>query len=469
MNTVRNYIRNILGVVLILGSLALFTPGQATAQLPSAIILTPRFPNLVVDDPNGVTWTQYQGDGDDVIEPGETFNITVRLRNIGSTIATKINTTLSVTGGNAIVQVGASLYPNILVGGTATNITPFRVKVMNTQACSSPLELRFFARYSKGNRTTTQDFTQMIGQGSSECTVYNSAPTAVADGYPTTISTALNVPAPGVLANDTDPERDPLTASLVSSPSQGTLNFNTNGSFTYTPVPGYVGDITFTYRANDGLLNSNIVTVTVTTTGNLPPVLAAIPPQQVDELALLTFTATATDPEAPPEVLTFSLDLSSPSGAAINSSTGEFSWTPGEMQGPGVYTTTVIVTDSGAPNRSDSQAVQIIVDEVNVAPVVDPIPSFVIDEQATLVYTVTVTDSDFPPESFSFALDPGAPEGASIDVDTGVFSWTPTIDQGGSVYSITVRVADDGVPPLEASSTFQVTVGEKLFLPVMLK
>ena len=45
--------------------------------------------------------------------------------------------------------------------------------------------------------------------------------------------------APGVLANDTDPDGDPLTAVLVTGPSHGTLTLNANGSFTYTPAANY--------------------------------------------------------------------------------------------------------------------------------------------------------------------------------------------------------------------------------------
>jgi Bacterial Ig domain/Putative Ig domain len=475
VNILGKFLLNVLGVLLILGSLAVSTPVQATVQTsgmaqPSPRVnLVPRFPNLVVDDPDGVVWTQYQGDGDAVVEPGEIFNITVRLRNVGSTLATKISSTLSLTSGDATILAGSSLYPNIPVGGTAVNITSFRVKVKNSQPCDSFLGLRFVVRYSKGNRSTTYNFSQAVGPASSECTVFNTAPTAADDAYATSISTALSVPAPGVLANDLDPDLDRLTAALVSAPSQGTLALNPDGSFTYTPPVGFSGDVSFTYRASDGLLSSNLATVTITMTGNNPPLLTMIPVQRVNELSLLTFTANATDPEAPPEVLTFTLDSASPAGAAIDPVSGEFTWTPDEIQGPGVYTTTVIVTDSGVPARSDSQAVQITVDEVNAAPVMDQIPSFSIGVQETLIYTVTVTDSDYPPESFTFSLDPGAPVGASIDADTGVFTWTPSPDQGGGVYTITARVVDDGIPPLEASSTFQVTVSQKLFLPVMFR
>ncbi|MEX2186849.1 MAG: Ig-like domain-containing protein [Pirellulales bacterium] len=75
------------------------------------------------------------------------------------------------------------------------------------------------------------------------------APTAVADSYTAIGGATLNVPAAGVLANDSDPEGDLLQASLVSGASNGTLNLSSNGSFSYTPNPGFVGDDTFTYRA----------------------------------------------------------------------------------------------------------------------------------------------------------------------------------------------------------------------------
>ncbi|MCS7217337.1 MAG: Ig-like domain-containing protein, partial [Candidatus Bipolaricaulota bacterium] len=65
----------------------------------------------------------------------------------------------------------------------------------------------------------------------------NRAPTAQNDSYTTYKNTPLSVSAPGVLANDSDPDPSPesLTAELVSGPAQGTLTLNPNGSFTYTP------------------------------------------------------------------------------------------------------------------------------------------------------------------------------------------------------------------------------------------
>jgi VCBS repeat-containing protein len=100
----------------------------------------------------------------------------------------------------------------------------------------------------------------------------NSPPTAQADSYATDEDTQLTVDAPGVLANDSDPNNDPLTAVKVSDPANGTLTLNANGSFAYTPNAGFSGTDTFTYRANDGAADSNTATVTITVNqGNDPP------------------------------------------------------------------------------------------------------------------------------------------------------------------------------------------------------
>ena len=93
----------------------------------------------------------------------------------------------------------------------------------------------------------------------------NTAPLAIVDSYTTTRDIALVVPSlTGVLANDTDAQSDPLTAIINLPPSHGNLIINSNGSFNYTPAIGYLGGDSFTYHANDGNLDSNIVTVTIT-------------------------------------------------------------------------------------------------------------------------------------------------------------------------------------------------------------
>ena len=93
----------------------------------------------------------------------------------------------------------------------------------------------------------------------------NDAPVANNDSYSTDSLTPLSVVAPGVLGNDTDVDGDPLTAALVTNPIQGTVTFNTDGSFDYLPFSGYTGTDSFTYQVSDGEFTST-ATVTITVT-----------------------------------------------------------------------------------------------------------------------------------------------------------------------------------------------------------
>ncbi|MFP6621258.1 MAG: Ig-like domain-containing protein, partial [Pirellulaceae bacterium] len=90
----------------------------------------------------------------------------------------------------------------------------------------------------------------------------NEAPVAVNDSYQ--LDTRNDIAAQKtVLANDTDPDGDALSAVLVSSPEHGALTFNENGTFTYTPKEGYRGNDSFTYTAFDGTDSSNVATVSI--------------------------------------------------------------------------------------------------------------------------------------------------------------------------------------------------------------
>ena len=106
----------------------------------------------------------------------------------------------------------------------------------------------------------------------------NDPPTAANDSYSTAEDTALSVAAPGVLGNDSDPDGNALTASLVSGPSHGTLTLNANGSFSYTPAANYNGPDSFTYRASDGTATSNVATVSITVSSvNDAPIVVVLP------------------------------------------------------------------------------------------------------------------------------------------------------------------------------------------------
>ena len=121
----------------------------------------------------------------------------------------------------------------------------------------------------------TDSFTYTISDGNGgldsatvniTVTNINDTPVANNDNYNMNQDTTLNVPAPGVLGNDTDADSDPLSAVYVggNGPNNGMLTLNPDGSFSYTPNPGFTGMDTFNYISNDGGDDSNVATVTIT-------------------------------------------------------------------------------------------------------------------------------------------------------------------------------------------------------------
>jgi Bacterial Ig domain len=161
-------------------------------------------------------------------------------------------------------------------GGTMT-------ATLNTGPASGTLALNANGSFSytpasgfTGNATFTYRANTAAGGQSAPATVTITvnpppAPTAANDSYNTPFNTALNVAAPGVLANDNANGGGTLTATLNTGPASGTLALNANGSFSYTPANGFTGNATFTYRANTNAGGqSNLATVTVTV-GGPPP------------------------------------------------------------------------------------------------------------------------------------------------------------------------------------------------------
>jgi len=107
--------------------------------------------------------------------------------------------------------------------------------------------------------STSAAITQIVEAG-------NGAPTAVADGYSVDEDGSLAPSAgSGVLANDSDPDNDGLSAVLETVPAHAqSFTLNGDGSFSYVPDPDFNGGDSFTYHASDGTLGSNTVTVTIT-------------------------------------------------------------------------------------------------------------------------------------------------------------------------------------------------------------
>jgi hypothetical protein len=169
-------------------------------------------------------------------------------------------------------------------------------------------------------------------------------------------------------ATDPDPDQTLLYSLDPGAPSGSAINAG-SGVFTWTPTEAQgPGTYNITVRVTDNgspaLSDSETVAVTVNEL-NSAPILAFIPDQAVNTGALLTFTATATDPDIPANALTFSLDPGAPAGAGITPGTGVFTWTPTAAQGPATYSLTVRVTDNGSPSRSTAESFNVTVNAVS--------------------------------------------------------------------------------------------------------
>lgn len=195
-------------------------------------------------------------------------------------------------------------------------------------------------------------------------------PTANPDVFNVVEDNVLAVDAPGVLANDVDPNMgDRLRMEIVSMPSHAaSFTFDPIGVFSYTPQPNYSGTDTFTYRAvNRQKFSSGVTTATINVAPvNDAPTLKAIPDIYTVEQQIVKFSAKASDPDLPNDTLTFSLENAS-SGATIGALDGKFSWTPSHEQAPGDYTFKVKVADSGTPSLSAERSVRVVVLPIGTA------------------------------------------------------------------------------------------------------
>ncbi|MGF1583156.1 MAG: Ig-like domain-containing protein, partial [Gemmataceae bacterium] len=91
----------------------------------------------------------------------------------------------------------------------------------------------------------------------------NDPPVGMDDEYTVEEDETLSIAAEGVLSNDEDIDGDDLTAALDGEVSNGILKLNPDGSFDYIPDANFNGTETFTYRASDGDLESDPITVTI--------------------------------------------------------------------------------------------------------------------------------------------------------------------------------------------------------------
>jgi VCBS repeat-containing protein len=351
--------------------------------------------------------------------------------------ATNEDQTLNVNAGNGVLANDADANGNpltaVLVSGVSTGTLELQPdgSFGYTPAAGFSGTTSFGYQADDGTaRSNTATVTITIN-------AVNDAPTAQADDYTTPEDTPLTVGGNGVLGNDTDPDGDALTATLVRNVSNGTLQLNSNGSFAYTPTPNFSGTATFTYRANDASAQSAVVTVTIgVAAANDPPFITNAAPTTATEGVTYRYTLTASDPDGTTPTITAP---TLPSWLAFTAP-ATISGTPADDD-VGTHDVTMSVSDGVA--AAVTSRFRITVRGVDNPPSIRSIPEQTATENSPFDVDLTtfVTDSDTASTSLTYAATGGVPSGLTLSA-AGRLSGTPQIAASVGTHTVRFTVSD---------------------------
>ncbi len=253
----------------------------------------------------------------------------------------------------------------------------------------------------------------------------NDPPVAADNSYSATEDVTLSVTAPGVLVGDSDPDGNTLRAILVTPPARGTLSLNINGSFVYTPTANLNGQDTFTYKANDGLLDSNVVTVTINVAAVNDAPVGVADSYSTDQNVPLTVPPRGVlnnDTDADGEILTATLVAGPAHGTLTLNANGSFSYTPtAGYNGPDSFT-------YQAADAVSSSAVTTV--SITILPPPTPVAKFfVVDQDRTATYQYSATGASVTNNALNRANS--KPRGIASN-SVGTLQWV--VDTAGSVY-----------------------------------
>ncbi|MEZ6070741.1 MAG: putative Ig domain-containing protein [Pirellulales bacterium] len=247
------------------------------------------------------------------------------------------------------------------------------------------------------------------------------------------------------MANDPDVPEQTLTFSLDKPDGISATIDPATGAFSWQTDSSHSGNsYTFVVTVSDGAGGSDSTEFSLYVDLNVDPFFANIPTQEVDEGETLELNLNGFVNDGNGDTITVTIDGEPiTDGPTILSGTNTFSWTPTEAQGePGGKEYVFTVTASDGNGGSDTTEITVIVNEVNTAPVITPIADFAVDVNDQIAFDVHADDVDLPTQTLTFSLGENAPAGASIDPNTGAFSWQPGAAFDDTANTITVFVTD---------------------------
>ena len=432
------------------------------------------------------------GDGDGVVEPGESVDLSETVRNGGGAGASSVSATLASGTSGLSITSASSPYPTVAAGGTGSNSTPFGASVSSALACGAPLSMGVTLNTAQGRYRVP--LTLATGTpGTPQTANATDVPKAIPDGSATGASSTINVTSSGRVSDlNVTIGRidhtwlgdiqvlligpDGTTVMLADRPG-GYLNGDNNMIGTVfddeasVPLSAGAAPYTGTFRPGEplsafdgkplqGAWTLKVIDVASGDTGsivswgtratpalcdvsaNTPPAAGfSVSPQPAVTGQTVTFTSTSTDPDGSVASQAWDLD----NDGAFDDGTGTSasrSFTPS-----GTYTVRLRVTDNSGASSIASKTVTIDNRPPAASFTAAPDPS--LSGQA-ITLTSTSTDPDGIVAAHAWDLD----NDGAFDDGTGSTA-TTSFAKAGS-YTVRLRETDDTGATSVASRTVTV-------------
>ncbi|MBW4487728.1 MAG: tandem-95 repeat protein [Trichocoleus desertorum ATA4-8-CV12] len=264
----------------------------------------------------------------------------------------------------------------------------------------------------------------------------NDAPIARNDSF-TTSEDPGSVTIPNVLANDTDVDRNLLSISSNSDPTNGIVVNNGDGTFSYTPNAEFNGTDSFTYVVDDGQGGTAEATVLLRVTPlNDAPTATAEDVSTAEETAIaINLLDNASDVDGDP--LTFSVGTNPRNGTVVNNNNGVFTYTP-RLNFFGSDSFTYRVNDGRGGTAFAT--VGINVGDINDSPIARN-DSFTGNEDTAFTFSVVANDTDIESDALTVTEFTEAANG-TLTNNNGTFIYQANENFNGS--DSFTYVIDDG-------------------------
>ena len=275
----------------------------------------------------------------------------------------------------------------------------------------------------------------------------NTPPTAQSSSSATKEDTPNSITLSG-----SDEDADQLIYSVVTQPAHGQLSGKAP-ELTYNPDANFHGSDSFTFKVNDGEIDSAAATVAITIEPvNDSPKANDDNVKAREDAAIATVKVLANDTDPDGDKLMVVDATQGANGSVTIGADSTLAYVPGRnFSGTDAFTYTL----SDGQGGTDTATVSVTIDPINDVPSITSKPSKTTRVWASYTYDVEAKDPD-PGDTLVYSLAK-EPEGMTIDENTGLIEWRPTSAQAGT-FDITVKVADSNSIRAWDTQSFTLTV-----------